>query len=112
MKISKSIIENEITILEIEGEIDAHTTKTLAKALNDLFAQGHNRLVLDISKITFISSAGLRTILYAHREAVQLGGEVRLFGLNAQVCRTFETAGFYDLLHISDRLKDSIEGWL
>ena len=80
MKISKSIAEDEIILLEVDGEVDAHTTKKLAKALADLLAKGHNRLVLDASKITFISSAGLRTILYAHLEAVQLGGKSDCLG--------------------------------
>ena len=111
MKISTSVTENGIVLLEVEGEVDAHTAPRLDKALNDLLAQGHSRLVLDASQMEYISSAGLRVLLFAQREARQLGGEVRLFGLNAQVRRVFEIAGFDELLHISDTRQEAMEGW-
>lgn len=111
MKISKSVTKSGIVLLEVEGEVDAHTARKLDQALKDLLAQGHSRLVLDASQMGYISSAGLRVVLFAHREARQLGGEVRLFGLNAQVRRVFEIAGFDKLLCISDTRQESMEGW-
>jgi anti-anti-sigma factor len=111
VKISKSVTKSGIVLLEVEGEVDAHTARKLDQALKDLLAQGHSRLVLDASQMGYISSAGLRVVLFAHREARQLGGEVRLFGLNAQVRRVFEIAGFDKLLCISDTRQESMEGW-
>ena len=111
MKISTTVTENGIVLLEVEGEVDAHTARRLDKALNDLLAQGHSRLVLDASQMEYISSAGLRVLLFAQREARQLGGEVRVFGLNAQVRRVFEIAVFDQLLRISDTRQESMEGW-
>jgi anti-anti-sigma factor len=58
-----------------------------------------------------MSSAGLRVLLYAQREALQLGGEVRLFGANAQVRRVFELAGFERLLSIRDTRQEAMEDW-
>jgi anti-anti-sigma factor len=106
-----SVTENGVVLLEVEGEVDAHTAPKLDKALKDLLAQGHSRLVLDASQMGYISSAGLRVVLLAHREARQLDGEVRLFGLNAQMRRIFEIAGFDELLRISDTRQESMEGW-
>jgi anti-anti-sigma factor len=111
VKISKSVTKSGIVLLEVEGEVDAHTARKLDQALKDLLAQGHSRLVLDASQMGYISSAGLRVVLFAHREARQLGGEVRLFGLNAQVRRVFEIAGFDKLLCISDTRQEAMEGW-
>jgi len=105
------VTENGVALLEVEGEVDAHTARKLDKALKDLLAQGHSRLVLDASQIKYISSAGLRVLLSAQREARQLGGEVRLFGLSAQVRRTFEMAGFGQLLYVSDTRQEAMEGW-
>jgi anti-anti-sigma factor len=58
--------------------------------------------------MTFISSAGIRALLYAQREAVQLGGEVRLVGPTDQVRRIFEIAGFFELFQITDDLEESV----
>jgi anti-anti-sigma factor len=111
MKISTSEIEGGVVLLEVEGEVDAHTAPRLDKSLNDLLAQGHYRLVLDASQMGYISSPGLRSLLSAQREARHLGGEVRLCGLNAQVRRTFEMAGLGEMLHISDTRQEAMEGW-
>ena len=41
MKISTSVTETGIALLEVEGEVDAHTARELKEALNDLLAQGY-----------------------------------------------------------------------
>ena len=111
MKISKFTAENEVVAIEVEGEVDAHTARELDKAISDLLAQGHSRLALDISQIDFISSAGLRVVIYAHQEALQHGGRVKLFGLNTRVRRVFEMAGLDESLSLSDTLQEALEGW-
>ena len=111
MNISTALVENEVILVEVEGEIDAHTARTLDKTLNDLLAQGHNRLLLDGSQMSFISSAGLRAIMFAQRELDQRGGQVRVCGLNAPARRIFEMAGLDEVLHLSDTRQEALKGW-
>jgi len=111
MKISTSIVEDEVVLVEVEGEIDAHTARTLDKTLNTLLAQGHSRLVLDASHMGFISSAGLRAIMFAQREVGQRGGQVRVCGLNAPARRIFELAGLDECLQLSDTRQEALAGW-
>lgn len=111
MEISISARENNVMVLEVKGEVDAYTAQELNKTLADLLNQGHHRIVMDVSKMMFISSAGIREILYAHKEAAQLGGEVRLVGPQDQVRRIFEIAGFLEILQITDELEESISNW-
>ena len=111
MEISSYVHENKIVVLEVKGEVDAYTSQDVDKTLMDLFSQGYQCIVLDISKMTFISSAGIRSILYAHRESVKLGGEVRLVGPTDQVQRIFETVGIYDLIKIFSELQESFLNW-
>jgi stage II sporulation protein AA (anti-sigma F factor antagonist) len=111
MKILTSSAENEVVLIEVEGEIDAHTARQLDKTLNDLLAQGHSRLVLDASQMGFISSAGLRAIMFAHREAYSRGGQLRVCGLSAQARRIFEMARLDEYLHFTDARQEAMEGW-
>jgi anti-anti-sigma factor len=111
MKIVTSSAENEVVLVEIQGEIDAYTALELDRTLDDLLAQGHSRLVLDASQMRFISSAGLRSITFAQQKALQEGGEVRLFGLDAQVRRVFEMAGLDQYLRLSEERQEAVEGW-
>jgi anti-anti-sigma factor len=111
MKISTSSAEHEVVLIEVEGEVDAHTARRLHKVLKDLLAQGHSRLVLDVSHMSFISSAGLRAIMFAQQEAGQRGGEVRVCGLDAQARRIFELVGVDECLTLSDTRQEAMGGW-
>lgn len=111
MKITTSVTEDGIMLLEVEGVVDAHTAPRLKETLSDWLAQGHSRLVLNDSRIEHMSSAGLRVLLYAQREARQRGGDVRLFGANAQVRRVIELAGLERLLSIRDTRQEAMEDW-
>jgi anti-anti-sigma factor len=111
MKISTSVMENDVVLIEIEGAVDAHTARRLDRTLNEILAQGHSRLVLDASQMDFISSAGLRAILFAHREAREHGGQVRVCGLTAHARRIFEMASLDEFLHLSDSRSEAMAGW-
>ncbi len=111
MKVTTSEAGSGVVLLEVEGAVDAYTAPRLDKALSDLREKGHTRLLLDAKQMTFISSAGLRVILFAHREVVQGGGEVRVFGLNPRLQRVFEIAGLDRLLRIGETLPEAMEGW-
>ncbi len=76
-----------------------------------MLAQGHSRLVLDASHMEYISSAGLRVLLDAQREARQLGGDVRITGPNAFVWHVIELAGFEKLFYVSDSRQKAMENW-
>jgi serine/threonine-protein kinase RsbW len=108
VEISKSVHEDNIMVLEIKGEVDAYTSQDLNKTLADVLGDGYHQIVVEVSQMTFISSAGIRALLYAQREAVQLGGEVRLVGPTDQVRRIFEIAGFFELFQITDDLEESV----
>jgi anti-sigma B factor antagonist len=111
VKISTSIINRGPVLLKLAGEVDAHNVGRLDQTLKDLVSQGHYRLVLDASQLDYIASKGLRSLLLTQREVRQLGGEVKLFGLTAQVQRIFELAGFDELLPIYHTRQEAMEGW-
>jgi anti-anti-sigma factor len=111
MKISTSLVDNDIVLIEIEDEVDAYTARTLDKALKDLLAQGHSRLVLDVARMHYISSTGLRAIVFAHREACGRGGQIRICGLNAQARRLFEMVGLDECLQLNDSRQEAMRGW-
>ena len=111
MEVTTFAHENNIMVVEVKGEVDAYAAQDLEKRFMDLSSQGYHRIVVDISNMPFISSAGIRAILYAHREAVQSGGEVRLVGPTDHVRRTLEITGLFEILQVTDELQESITNW-
>ena len=88
------------TTLEIalEGRLDTMTAPELEAALNESL-NGAESLVLDFSKLEYISSAGLRVLLSAHK-AMSGKGDMKVTNVNEIVREVFEVTGFADILTI------------
>ena len=88
------------TTLEIalEGRLDTMTAPELEAELNKDLG-GAESLVLDFSKLDYISSAGLRVLLSAHKAMITKGG-MKVTHVNEIVQEVFEVTGFTDVLTI------------
>src|SRR5439155_3948851 len=88
-----------VRVVEVEGEIDILTAPMLAAALCDDHASA-DALVLDLAKVPFVSSSGLRLIVSVHRRLSRRGG-LALAGLHANVARVLEIVGLADALLVA-----------
>ena len=88
------------TTLEIalEGRLDTMTAPELDTELNRNMPAAES-LVLDFSKLEYISSAGLRVLLSAHKVMSCKGG-MKVTNVNEIVQEVFEVTGFSDILTI------------
>lgn len=88
---------NHVT-LKIEGRLDTTTAPSLEKIINDLPADV-TELVLDMSQLAYVSSAGLRVLLSAQKKMNKIGS-MKLTGVCEEVMEVFEMTGFSDILDI------------
>ena len=98
MTIQKTLIGNELT-LALEGRLDTMTAPELERELNSSL-DGAESLILDFSKLDYISSAGLRVLLSAHKAMAGKGG-MKVIHVNEIVSEVFEVTGFSDILTIA-----------
>jgi anti-anti-sigma factor len=89
-------------VLELHGELDLLGTPTLEKAVERVEEGAPAIVVLDLSDLQFIDSAGLRVILTAHEHAQQHDWDLALTHGSEQVQRLFAIAGVGDHLRIVD----------
>ena len=97
MTISKTQNGTALNIA-LEGRLDTTTAPDLEKALKSSMG-GASELVIDFSGLEYISSAGLRVLLSAHKTMSQKGG-MKLIHVNDLVMEVFEVTGFSDILNI------------
>ena len=90
---------NDIHIVGIVGSLDSTTSPEAQKALDQVLA-GARKVVLDFSKLDYISSAGLRVLLGAAKKLRGSGETLRMFGLNQSVREVFEISGFSTILAV------------
>ncbi len=88
------------TALEIalEGRLDTMTAPELEAELNKSLP-GADSLLFDFARLDYISSAGLRVLLSAHKALLAKGGMV-VTNVNEVVQEVFEVTGFSDILDI------------
>jgi anti-sigma B factor antagonist len=95
-KMALYIVEKDldgVTVLALSGRVTlGDESSQLRNKIKELLKEGKKRLVLDLSEVTYIDSAGLGTLVAAYTSARNEGGEVRLAGV---------TKNFSELLHIT-----------
>ena len=97
MTITKELNGTELKIA-LEGRLDTMTAPELEAELNQNLENAES-LILDFSKLEYISSAGLRVLLSAHKIMSSKGG-MKVTHVNEIVSEVFEVTGFADILTI------------
>lgn len=95
MTINKVRIDSELTIV-IEGRLETTTAPELEAVVKSELA-GVASLIFDLTKLEYISSAGLRVLLSAQK-IMNAQGEMKIRGANEIVTEIFEITGFSDIL--------------
>jgi anti-sigma B factor antagonist len=83
-------------IVEIEGRLDTATAPELESFLTKNY-EGVTSLTFDCEKLIYVSSAGLRVLLTAHK---RMKGAMKLTSVNELVFEVLEMTGFSDILVI------------
>ena len=97
MKITKTMNGTSLNVA-LEGRLDTTTAPELEQALkNDM--DSATELTLDFGKLDYISSAGLRVLLSAHKAMTKKGG-MKVVNVNEIVKEVFDVTGFADILDI------------
>ena len=97
MTITKTQDKNVLT-LHLEGRLDTTTSPQLEQELNASL-DGVTELTLDMAKLAYLSSAGLRVILSAQKR-MNKQGQMVVRNVNETIMEVFEVTGFVDILTI------------
>ena len=90
--------ESEKLTVAPEGRLDTATALEFEKTLSELL-NGVSDLILDMKKVTYVSSAGLRVLLKLQKIMFNQG-KMKLIGVNDTVMEVLEITGFANILRI------------
>jgi len=91
---------NEQLVVPIEGRFDAVRAPALDDHLQALLRAGHLEITLDLARVRYLGSSGLRMLLLAHRRQLAAGGHLTLRRVPPRILRTLQMAGFDQILTI------------
>ncbi len=85
---------NVTVIIAIAGRIDGETAADLDRVCQQWLTPDDSAMILDFSEVSYISSAGLSSVLRAGKEIDRQGGRLLVCGLASRLQRVFSFAGF------------------
>lgn len=88
----------DVAIFSLDGRLDAVATPTFLDCVREQIELGHGRLVIDLKKVDFMSSAGVKMLIQATQLSRQQGGDLRLANARGRVKRVLNLAGVSSII--------------
>jgi anti-sigma B factor antagonist len=101
-------VNDSVDLIKVSGNLDAHTFETFDEALNDLFSRRRYRLIVDMTDVEYVSSAGVGVFIAAVNEAESNGGRVVLVNPSASVRETLDVLGLAETFVVAPDLQGAL----
>lgn len=92
--------QGDVAVMELVGRMDATTTAQFEDAARTLQAEGHGKILIDMDRLEYISSAGLRGILGLVKSQKAAAGGLAFCSLQPMVTEVFRISGFSAMLSV------------
>lgn len=96
-------------VLELCGELDAHTASQLEDSLKKLIDQNKHQIIVNCEDLDYIASAGLGVFMAYIEDVRSLGGDIKLTNMNPKVYNVFDLLGFPSLYDILEKEEEAIK---
>ena len=102
----------EVWTIAPAGRLDLPASRAIEDALGDLCDAGNPRVVIDLTEVQYVASAGLKALLKGLRRARLQAGDVRLAAVNDRVREVFEMSGFDQVFTIYATTAGAVASYL
>ena len=90
----------DVSILRLKGFLDAHTAPQFEQAIQDLIGEQRFKIIVSMSSLNYISSAGLGVFMGFIEEIRENKGDIKLSNMSDKVFKVFDLLGFPALYQI------------
>lgn len=99
--------EGRATVVALDGELDSGSAPAVQERLAAL-VPSDGRVLVDMSAVPYMSSAGLRTMLLLYRNAQAVGTSICLVGLSPDLRQMMDATGFLGYFPLHDTVEDGL----
>lgn len=108
----RTVSNGKIGIIELKGSlVGDRDTDEFREMVADLLEQGNRSLVLDLSKVNYMNSSGIGSVIASHSSFSKNGGRVKLVGLTNNVQNLFVVTKLIDIFDVYDNVNQAIESF-
>lgn len=101
-------VEQEIKVIDLAGELNSTTSSPIHKAISDELVAGES-VILNMTHVSYMSSAGIRTLLLLYRSVMESGGQIVLVGLSEDLQDTLSLTGFLEFFNTQPTLDAGLQ---
>ncbi|MBC7871232.1 MAG: STAS domain-containing protein [Chitinophagaceae bacterium] len=101
----------KVTLVEVKGRVDSMNANQLGEALSGEIDGGNILIVLDLSGVDYMSSAGLREIVSALKKVKRATGDVRIAQPSERVREVLEMAGLDTIFQIYENQDTAVKSY-
>jgi anti-sigma B factor antagonist len=104
-------LQSGVSLVHVKGFLDAYTYEAFEKTINDLFESGSYKIVVDLSELQYISSAGAGVFIGAIGTAQENQGNIVILRPTANVREVFELLGLSQIFTFSESREDAVKAF-
>jgi anti-sigma B factor antagonist len=111
MNISQRIV-GDVAVIDLKGRLTlGEDVETLRDKVNSLLHQGHRKLVLNLSAVDYLDSAGLGEIVGTYATARRQGGSLKLLGLTSRIRELLTITKLLTVFETFDSEQDAVRSF-
>lgn len=104
------LTQGDTLVASVHGRVDTVSAPAFEKTLAEALSGDEKWLVVDLSGLAYISSAGLRVFLSTAKKLKTKGAGIRLAAAQGSVRKVFEISGFFSLFNHFDTREAALDG--
>ena len=114
LHVTVTLSGHNVAVIDLQGEIDIHTAPEFRSALTHAIEEGFRRVVLDVSKVTFMDSTGLGVLVGGQRKMHLRDGPLVVVCTDPPIARVFRITGLADIFAYRETRDEALKaatGW-
>ena len=103
--------QDGVDVIDITGQLDAFTTAETKAEFKTLIDDRHYKLVLNFEKVDYVNSTGIGAVLLAAQQVRKKKGDLKIFGMKADIRKVFDLVGASKILDISETEQEALNSF-
>src|SRR5271168_1256814 len=99
----------DMAVVHVVGQVNSSNAPELDERLKQLVGAGCRGIVIDLTRLDHMTSAGFRCLLRAERQVQEAAGKLVLCGLQGLTLELFEVGGFLEMLTIASTREEAMQ---
>jgi anti-sigma B factor antagonist len=100
--------DTDVLILTADGDLDSHVSSAFADDLQRVIDGGVRKLVIDCSRLGYVSSIGIASLIRMYKKVVERDGHVKLVGVQGPMARLLEITRLNQVFQTYPALEDAL----